>query len=98
MKDNITLNLEEFGNIIDKFLKDNPIQMIVEMPEGTIEPTVVTNSNLGPVVEFYILLQATKTVFGHFRDILKEDMEEDFIDKLFEMLKTEILEGGEQSE
>lgn len=90
------LDLEKFGDIMDKFLEDNHIQMIVEMPEGTIEPTVVTNTNLGPVVEFYILLQATKTVFSHFRDMLKEDMTEDFIDKLFEMLKAEILGINEE--
>lgn len=91
-------DLEKFGDIMDKFLEDNHIQMMVEMPEGTIEPTVVTNTNLGPVVEFYILLQATKTVFSDFRDMLKEDMTEDFIDKLFEMLKAEILGINEEGE
>ncbi|MCD8143411.1 MAG: hypothetical protein LUD83_09105 [Clostridiales bacterium] len=57
-----TLNLDSFGEIMDKFLQDAPVQMLLTMPEGTIEVAATDNIGLGATVQFYILLQAFSSV------------------------------------
>ena len=51
------LNIESFGAIIDNFLEENHIQMIIDLPEGTREATVEDNTRMGPVVQFYKVCQ-----------------------------------------
>ncbi|MCD7919487.1 MAG: hypothetical protein LUG45_05340 [Clostridiales bacterium] len=57
-----TLNLDSFGEIIDKFLTDNTVQMTLTMPEGTEEVSVEDNIGLGAVVQFCFLLQAFQSI------------------------------------
>lgn len=52
------MDLEKFGEIIDNFLKENHVQMLIEMPEGTLEPIVKDNIGAGAVMKFYFLLNA----------------------------------------
>ncbi len=93
MPDPGNLNLENFGNIIDNFLTDNDISMLVMMPAGTQKAKIVSNvNNMGPVIQFYILLAALPQVYSEFREILDREMEEDFIDKILEMVKSELME------
>ena len=62
MKESKTLNLDAFGEIMDEFLKENKIQMLITLPEGSITPEMRDNVGLGPTLHFYILLKALTTV------------------------------------
>lgn len=86
------MNLDTFSEIIDKFLEANHVQMLIDMPEGTQEVTVRDNTQLGPVAQFYILLQALSAVYKNFIDLFDGEGEALFIDATLEMVKKAILE------
>ncbi len=93
MKNDNSSLLDEFGNAMDSFLKDNKIQLLVESPEGSSEWTTKSNiDELGPVVHFYILLNVLPLVFDQFKHILDENLTEDFIDETLKLVKEEIME------
>lgn len=86
------LMLEKFGDIMDGVLEQNDVRMLIHMPEGTKEPVVQDNIGLGPVVHFFILMNTISSVFDEFRDILDENLEEDFIDEVLKLIKDDIME------
>lgn len=93
MKNDNSSLLDEFGEVMDSFLKNNKIQLLVESPEGSSEWTTKSNiDELGPVVHFYILLNVMPIVFRKFKDIMDENLTENFIDSVLEMVKKEIME------
>ena len=55
-------NLDNFGEIMDDFLRKNVINMLITLPDGTLEPVVEDNVGLGSTVHFYILLNSICTV------------------------------------
>lgn len=73
MKEKRELNLDTFGEIMDEFLKENKIQMLITIPKGSITPEVESNTRLGPVVHFYILLEALTTVVKETVDVMSID-------------------------
>ena len=56
------LDLNTFGEIIDKFLKDNDVNMLLTLPAGTLDVQVQDNLGLGCVIQFYILLNSIKPI------------------------------------
>ncbi len=52
------LDIDTFGKVIDGFLSDNHVQMMIDIPEGTLDVNLTDNTNLGGVVQFYLLLNA----------------------------------------
>lgn len=86
------LTLEKFGEIVDDILTKNHIQMLVEMPKGTQDVTIIDNTELGPVIHFYILLKALPAVFKKLMEITEINLAEDFINTTLGMVKSEILE------
>ncbi len=53
------MNLDQFGEVMDKFITENEISMLITMPKGTQEPEIKSNvENLGPVCHLYFLLAA----------------------------------------
>ena len=90
------LNIDTFGEIMDKFIEENHIQLLIDIPEGTNEPQVKNNANLGGVVDFYILLAAMKPIYKDIHDkLLDHSRHEDFIDGILEMVKAELMEVAE---
>lgn len=93
------LDLDSFGEIMDQFLRDNEIQMILTMEEGTLDVSVEDNVLLGSVVRFYILLNAINPIC----DSMRKDMGIDgkspewakVVDVLMQLVKEEMLGGGE---
>lgn len=91
------LNLDSFGEIIDRFLMDNEVQMLLTLPKGTIGVQVQDNTGLGSIVQFYILLNAIKPIC----DAVLKDMGierksaewEKVVDTLLGMIKGEIMGG-----
>ena len=86
-----TMDIETFGNIIDEFLEKSHVQMLLDMPEGTQHVTIKDNTQMGPVVQFYILLKALPAVYRGFSELIDGTKEEAFIDTTLELVKKEIL-------
>lgn len=94
MEENKTLDIDSFGEIMDKFIEDNHIQMIIDIPEGTNEVEVKDNTGLGPVIQFYIMLQTMCPIYKAMHDmILDHDKHEDFIDSILELVKRDLMEA-----
>lgn len=96
------MNLDDFGAVIDDFLRDNPVSLLVNLPEGTLEPEIEDNIGLGPVVQMYLLMQTLKKVVADVWSIQDEgqlilDQSEkgEFLDNILELIKNEIMEGLE---
>lgn len=92
------MDLEKFEKIIDNFLKENHVQMLIEMPEGTLEPVVTDNIGAGSVMKFYFLLNALSAVGKEMKkdmDIPSDDREgwEGVVDAILNLLKAELMEG-----
>lgn len=91
------LTLDLFGEIMDQFLRDNEVCMLLTLPEGTLDVQVQDNVHFGSVVRFYILLNAIKPIC----DAVLEDMGidrkstewEEVADTLLGMIKDEIMGG-----
>lgn len=94
---NNKLDLDSFGEIIDDFLKENTIQMLLTLPKGTLDVQVRDNTGLGSVVQFYILLNSIKTIVDSMREDMGIDGEppnwEKTVDELLSMVKSEIMES-----
>lgn len=53
--------LDKFGEVMDDFLKDAPISLVVYSEEESEEWEIKCNvDSLGPVVQFYILLKGCR--------------------------------------
>lgn len=92
------LNLDSFGEIIDRFLMDNEVQMLLTLPKGTIDVQVQDNTGLGSTVQFYILLNAIEPICDAMRKGMGIDRKsaewEKVVDTLLGMIKDEMI-GGE---
>lgn len=95
------LDIDTFGEIMDKFMEDNPIQMFIEMPEGTIEPEITDNTQMGSVIQFYILLHAlekvtSEMILRQLKGMLDPAKTEDVIDGMLELVKSSVMDRLEQ--
>ena len=90
------LTIEKYGEIMDDFLKENEIKMLVTLPEGSIEPKIQDNTSLGCVVQFYILLAALPAVFQTMFETMELDKnkKESLIDGMLELVKNELMKQG----
>lgn len=97
MKEKRELNLDTFGEIVDEFLKENEIQMLITIPKGSITPEVRDNVGLGPVVHFYILLTALTTVVKETVDVMSIDAGspewEHTVDVILSLVKQDIMDS-----
>lgn len=88
-------NIDTFGKIIDEFLKENEIGMLITLPKGSFEakidfPAMENN----PIMELYIMLHALKKVINDIfiLDIMDETKKSECLDGIFKMMKADILE------
>ena len=90
------LNLDKFGEIMDDFLKENEIRMLITLPEGSIEPVVEENVGLGSTVHFYILLNSIGTVCEQMQKDMGIDKDSvewaNVVHVLLKMVEAELLE------
>lgn len=89
------MNLDKFGEIIDNFLKDNDISMLIEVPEGTLDPVIKDNTGMGPVIKFYILLIALKAIGKQLRSDMGITLQEEWegaIDGILKLVKKDLME------
>ena len=92
------LDLDSFGEVIDEFLKDNVIQMLLTIPAGTMGVQVRDNTGMGAVVQFYILLQSIRPVSAAILELMKIDNTSpewrNVVDSLLGLVRNELTEGG----
>lgn len=93
--ENKKLDLDSFGEIMDKFILDNDISLLINMPAGTIEPEIQDNTGAGPVMQLYILLNALVAVVKNVTDLMgiEKDDREDLVDGIIDLVKKDIMEG-----
>ena len=93
--ENKELDLDSFGEIMDKFILENEVGMSIIMPEGTIEPEIQDNTGAGPVMQLYILLNALVAVVKNVTDLMgiEKDAREDLVDGILDLVKNDIMEG-----
>ena len=90
------LTIETFGEIMDEFLKTSHVQMLIDIPEGTIEPEITDNIGMGGVMQFYILLTAIVPIYKNMLiPLLDPAKKEDFIDSILGLLKEDLMEAAE---
>lgn len=54
------LNIETLGKIIDQFLTENEVNMLITLPKGSLDAQIQENIKLGSVARFYIFLNCIK--------------------------------------
>ena len=96
---NKKLDLDSFGDIVDKFLEEIEVKMLLTMPKGTKTVQVKDNVNLGPTVQFFILLNSIETICKELRNDFGIDATspewEETVSVLLAMVKKGILEEDE---
>lgn len=92
------MNIDEFGEFIDKFLKKNEIKMLITFPEKSREADIQVNVPPSPVFHFYIMLHAMKKIFEDMLklEVLDENKKEPMLDAMLDLLKKGILEDENQ--
>ena len=88
------LDLDTFGEIMDKFIKDNEIKILITLPQGSIDAVVDDNVGAGSVLQFYIVLNALPTICKQLKDDM--DIDDDgwrsVAETLSEIIKKEMLD------
>ena len=92
--ENKKLDLDSFGEIMDKFILENEVGMSIIMPAGTIEPEIQDNTGMGPVMQFYIMLNALPRIVTETMDLMgiEKDAREDLVDGILDLVKKDIME------
>ena len=87
------LDIDTFGKIMDVFIRDNEIQMLITIPEGTMNAVVEDNTRIGTVIEFYILLHALESICNSLHEELDIDEEKwpDVLDNILELVKKDLV-------
>lgn len=89
------MDLDKFGEIIDNFLKDNNVAMMIDVPEGTLDPVIKDNTGMGSVIKFYILLIALKSIGKQLRsdmDIVSQEEWERAIAGILDLVRRDLVE------
>lgn len=89
----VKLDLDTFGLIMDDFIRENDVQLIVTLPAGQEVPEVRDNIGAGPVMTFYLLLNCLGPVFHDLLTVLgtKDVDKEKLADALLELVKADLL-------
>ena len=92
--ENKKLDLDSFGEIMDKFILENEVGMSIIMPAGTIEPEIQDNTGAGPVMQLYILVNALSRIVTETMDLMgiEKDAREDLVDGILDLVKKDIME------
>lgn len=85
------LNIDTFGEIIDGFLEENHVQMLLDMPEGTRDVTITDNTGMGPVVWLYILFCALVEAIMAFEKEAGAKLDREFVRAILEIVEGEIM-------
>lgn len=91
----MNMDIDSFAEIMDKFLKENDIKMLIEMPKGTLKAEVRNNCEMPSVVDLYILLNALPSVLETVFDQIENDNktnQRDIVHAMMKMVEDELIE------
>ena len=95
VKENLALKI--YGKIMDDALEAVSVQVLIELPEGTLEARVTDNVEMGSMIQFYAILNAIKPVAQKLRSEITMQLSdaewEKVVDGMLEMVKDEIMEA-----
>lgn len=96
--------IDIYGEVIDDFLKENEIQMLVSFPEGSMNPEITSSFSYSklskssnesiPIMDLYILMHALKKVITNLysmQDLMDASKKGEMLDAIFELVKSEIM-------
>ena len=93
------MDLDSFGEIIDRILEESEFQMLLTMPKGTQEAQVEDNIGFGSTVQFYAMLKGIETIIKTMQTEVGLDTAapgwEQTVDTMLAMVKADILDLGE---
>lgn len=94
------LDLDNFGEIMDRMIEEHHVVLLIEMPAGTTEAEIRTNMPGGGTMELYLLLAAIPTAVRHIVDQFRGvSFDGDKIaDITCEMLRKDISEAFEEAQ
>lgn len=94
------LDLDRFGEIMDKMIEEYHVNLLIEMPAGTTEAKIRTNMPGGGTMELYLLLAAIPTAVRHIAEQFSSgSFDGDKIaDAICEMLRKDIAEAFEEAQ
>lgn len=94
--------IDQFGKIMDDVLEKSDVRMVVRLPEGSMEATVLSpfTQEYGPVLDFYILLHGLTAVVTDMMNmgVIDPDKEEDMIDSILDLVKMDILQRSKNGD
>lgn len=89
------MDIDKFGEVVDKFLKENATQIILTFPENTLEPEIISNVKMGPVIDMYLLVYGLRKTLNDLfaMKVMDKDKKEACLDGVLELIKADILKG-----
>ena len=89
------MDLDKFGEIIGNFLKDNDVSMLINIPDGTLDPIIKDNVGMGSVIRFYILLIALESIGKQLRSDMGIALQEEWeraIAGILDLVRRDLME------
>lgn len=85
-------DIDTFGAIIDKHLKKNEIKMLIEIPEGTMEPEITSSFGIA-TMDLYILLHAMRKTLAQVMidGNVDPDNKGEMISAMIDMIKADLI-------
>lgn len=91
-----TLTLDKFGELIDEFIENNELQILMTSPVGTQEVEFQDNHGCGDVLNFYFVLQAVITAGKNLKkgmDQIGGIEDEKLANQITDLMRAELLEA-----
>lgn len=89
------MDLDSFGEMIDRVLEEHKFVMLLTMPEGTQEVQIKDNMGLGSTVQFFAMLKGIETIIKTMQTEVGLDTAapgwEQTVDAMLAMVKADIL-------
>lgn len=90
------MNLDEIGEMIDEYLKENDVVMRICFPKGSMDADILSPVP-SPVFEFYLILHAMKKIFEKLlaMEAVDSSKKKIMLDAMLDLVKKEILKEEE---
>lgn len=94
------LDLDAFGEIMDRMIEEHYVQFLIEMPAGTTEAEMQTNMPGGGTMELYLLLAAIPTAVRHIVETFPENSIDGarFAEVISDMLQKDLAEAFKEAQ
>ena len=89
----MSLDIDTFGEIMDRMIREEDVQILIEMPAGTTDAEISTNMPGGGTVELYLLLAAIPTAVKHLVKILGKLDPEPLADGICELVRQDLVDA-----